>query len=101
MLTPDQSAQPTRAARAGKAARAAHVLAIITLLLLSPIIAEVLFGSTNLSTLYVLLPEIGTWGCGALIIRGLVRGRKRGWSAILLLGIALAIAEECLIQQTS
>lgn len=31
----------------------------------------------------------------------MVRRRRRGWLAILLLGIALAVAEECLIQQTS
>jgi len=77
------------------------MLPIITLLLLSPIIAEVLFGSTSLSILYVLLPEIGIWGCGTLIIRGLVRSQNRGWFAVLLLGIALALAEECVIQQTS
>jgi len=74
---------------------------LITLLLLSPIIAEVLFGSTSISTLYVLLPEIGIWGCGALLIRGLVCSRKLGWPSVLLLGIALAVAEECVIQQTS
>jgi hypothetical protein len=98
MLKPDPS---VRSARSARESQRAHVLPIITLLLLSPIIAEVLFGSTSLSTLYVLLPEIGTWGCGTLLIRGLVRSRHRGWVAILLLGIALALAEECLIQQTS
>ena len=98
MLKPDQPVHPTHSARASQRPRA---LPIIMLLLLSPIIAEVLFGSTSLSTLYVLLPEIGTWGCGTLLIRSLVRSRQRGWVAILLLGLALAIAEECLIQQTS
>jgi len=74
---------------------------VIVLLVLSPVIGEVLFGATRMSTLFVLLPQIGTWGCAALIIRDVVRRRRRGWSAILLLGIALAVAEECLIQQTS
>ncbi len=74
---------------------------VIVLLVLSPVIGEVLFGATRITTLFVLVPQIGTWGCGALIIRDLVRRRRRGWTAILLLGIALAIAEECLIQQTS
>jgi hypothetical protein len=101
MLTPAHPALSTRPARTGKAARQAHVLPIITLLLLSPFIAEVLFGSTSLSTLYVLPVEIGTWGCATLIIRALVRSRQRGWGAILLLGLALALAEEGLIQQTS
>jgi len=74
---------------------------VVTLLLLSPVIAEVLFGATRVTTLFVLLPQIGTWGCAALIIRDVARRRRRGWLAILLLGIALAVAEEWVIQQTS
>src|SRR6516165_476477 len=74
---------------------------VVTLLLLSTVIAEVLFGATRITTLFVLLPQIGTWGCAALIIRDLVRRRRRGWPAILLLGVALAVAEEAVIQQTS
>jgi hypothetical protein len=101
MLKPDKAVQYPHRAQTARATRPAHVLPIITLLLLSPLIAEVLFGSTSLSTLYVLPVEIGAWGCGTLIIRSLVRSRQRGWVAILLLGSALALAEECLIQQTS
>jgi hypothetical protein len=74
---------------------------IVALLLLSPVIGEVLFGATRITTLFVLLPQIGTWGCAALLIRELVRRRRLGWPAVLLLGVALAVAEECLIQQTS
>ena len=74
---------------------------VVTLLLLSPVIAEVLFGATRITTLFVLVPQIGTWGCAALIIRDLVRRRRRGWPAIFLLGVALAVAEEAVIQQTS
>lgn len=74
---------------------------VIVLLVLSPVIGEVLFGATRITTLFVLLPQIGTWGCAALIIRDVVRRRRRRWLAVLLLGIAVAIAEECLIQQTS
>jgi hypothetical protein len=65
------------------------------------VIAEVLFGATRISTFFVLIPQIGAWGCGSLIIRDLVRRRRQGWLAMLLLGMALATAEECLIQQTS
>src|SRR5262249_29478803 len=53
------------------------------------------------SMFYLLLPQIGVYGCGALLIRALVRYRHRGWGAILLLGIAFAIVEECLILQTA
>src|SRR5262249_44603959 len=53
------------------------------------------------SMFYLLLPQIGVYGCGALLIRALVRYRRRGWDAVLLLGIAFAIVEECLILQTA
>jgi hypothetical protein len=73
----------------------------IALLLLAPIIAEVLYGATRLSYIFVLIPEIGAWGCGALMIRYAARRWRLGWSGMLLLGLALAVAEECVIQQTS
>src|SRR5262249_55698996 len=41
------------------------------------------------------------WGGGALLIRYLVRRWRLGWRHMLLLALSLAIAEECLIQQTS
>jgi hypothetical protein len=90
----EEWARPTAAKRRSAAP-------VATLLLLAPILSEVLFGTTRLTTLPVLLPQIGTWGCAALLIRELVRRRGGGWLSILLLGIALAIAEECVIQQTS
>jgi hypothetical protein len=67
---------------------------------LAPIIVEFLFGSTHLSTAYLLLPQIGVYGAGALLIRALARQRGRGYGAILLLGLAFAVAEECVILQT-
>ncbi|MGH9617225.1 MAG: hypothetical protein ACRD28_10835 [Acidobacteriaceae bacterium] len=72
-----------------------------TLLLLAPIVAELLSGATRISTIFALVPEIMTWGCGALIIREMARRRKLGWPSLLLMGLALSIAEEFLIQQTS
>jgi len=72
---------------------------IASLIVLSPIIAEVLFGSTHLSMLYLLVPQICIYGGVALIIHTLTRGRNQ--SAFLILGIAFAIAEECIILQTS
>jgi hypothetical protein len=72
---------------------------ILTLVVLSPVIAEVLFGSTHISMLYLLLPQICIYGGAALMIHTLTR--HRGWNAILILGIAYAIAEECIILQTS
>lgn len=74
---------------------------VVTLLLLSPVLAEVHFGVIRVTTLFALIPAIGAWGCGALILRALVRRRRLGWPALFLLGLALALAEECVIQQTS
>lgn len=74
---------------------------VATLLMLSPLLAEVMFGSTHLTTLFLLIPQICIYGSATLIIRDLVRRRHRNWLAILLLGIAYAILEECVILQTS
>jgi hypothetical protein len=89
-------------AREFKPSRIRQIAPALTLVLLSPIISELLSGSTRISDSFVLVPEIGVWGCGALLIRYFVRSRnKTGWASIFALGIALAIAEELIIQQTS
>jgi hypothetical protein len=74
---------------------------VVTLLLLAPVVSEVLYGATRLSVIFVLIPEILTWGCAALLIREVIRRWNKGWRSMLLLAIALAIAEEWIIQQTS
>jgi hypothetical protein len=74
---------------------------IWTLLVLAPVIAEVLSGATRLSVLFVLVPEIMVWGGGALLVRELVRRWRAGALSLLCLGLALSIAEEFIIQQTS
>jgi hypothetical protein len=73
----------------------------LTLAILAPLIAEVLSGATKFSVLFALVPEILVWGCGALIIREVVRRWRGGWTSMLLLGLGLSIAEEFVIQQTS
>ncbi|MGB6690572.1 MAG: hypothetical protein WBE76_22270 [Terracidiphilus sp.] len=73
----------------------------LTVAILSPLIAEVLSGATKFSVLFALVPEILVWGCGALLIREVVRRWRGGWTSMLLLGLGLSIAEEFLIQQTS
>lgn len=74
---------------------------VAALLFLSPFISEVLYGATRLSVIFVLIPEILTWGCGTLLIRECVRRWNKGWQSLLLMGLALAVAEELVIQQTS
>jgi hypothetical protein len=74
---------------------------ILTLLVLSPMIGEVMSGATRLSYIVVLVPEIMVWGCGTLIIREVVRRWQGSWTSVLLLGFGLSVAEEFVIQQTS
>ena len=76
-------------------------LPALTLMLMAPLTAEVLPGATRFSSLFVLPIEMCVWGGGALMIRDFVRRSRLGWLDVLLLGIALAIAEECVIQQSS
>jgi hypothetical protein len=71
------------------------------LIFLSPVITELLAGTVRLSNIWLLVPEMAVYGFAALLIREVVRGKGRGWGTILLLGIAFAIAEECVILQTS
>jgi hypothetical protein len=73
----------------------------LTLLISSAVIVELLFGSTHLTIISALIPEIGFYGGAALIIRYLVKRQHRGWVSILLLGIAFAVFEEFLVVQTS
>jgi hypothetical protein len=74
---------------------------IWALLVLAPVIAEVLSGSTRTSILFVLIPEVMVWGVGALLCRELVRRWRAGGVSLLVLGLALSVAEEFVIQQTS
>ena len=75
--------------------------AIWTLVALSPFIGEILSGSTRTSILFVFIPEMMVWGVGALLCRELVRRWSAGGVSLLLLGLAVSVAEEFIIQQTS
>ena len=72
-----------------------------TLALLAPLLAEILPGATRFSAIFVFPIEVCVWGIGAVLIREVVRRKGLGWPSLLLLALVLAIAEECLIQQTS
>jgi hypothetical protein len=78
-----------------------RVLPALTLVLMAPLTAEVLPGATRFSSLFVLPVEMGVWGGAALLIRYAVRRWHLGWANMLALALSLAVAEECLIQQTS
>jgi hypothetical protein len=69
----------------------------LVLLFLSPIIGEVLSGSTPILSFFtpvVLLLEVGLYGSGAIITRELAFRWKRGVPTILLLGAAYGAIEE-------
>src|SRR5262245_17813718 len=73
----------------------------IWLMVSSPLIAELLPGATRFSAIFVFPIEVLVWGGATLLIRDVVRRLNLGWPNLLLLALALVVAEECLIQQTS
>jgi hypothetical protein len=99
-MKPDAS-PGQRAPQPLPSSRGRRIGPVAALLLLAPVISEVLSGFTRVSVIFVLIPEIMTWGCGALLIRECVRRWGKGWPSMLLMGLALATAEEWVIQQTS
>src|SRR5437763_1431191 len=58
-------------------------------------------GGPRFRSVFVFPIELAVWGGGAVMVRAIVRQRGLGWWSLLLFGLALAIAEEFLIQQTS
>lgn len=75
-----------------------RLLPTFVLVLMAPLVAELLSGSTPLGqpiVLAVLLPiYLPLYGAGALLIRELVHRSRRGWGSILLLGAAYGFVEE-------
>jgi hypothetical protein len=95
------SPSPAAPASADAGSLTRYARPIWTLILLAPIIGELLSGSTRLSFLFAFIPETMVWGCGALLCRELCRRWRAGGASLLLLGLALSMAEEFVIQQTS
>lgn len=83
------------------AARSERIGAALLLMFLAPMVAEVLPGATTLSAIFVFPIQVCVWGGGALLIREAVRREQLGWLSMLLLAVALSVAEEFVIQQTS
>ncbi|SPE53578.1 membrane hypothetical protein [Verrucomicrobia bacterium] len=78
-------------------ARTGHWKPVLTLLLLSPAVGELLSGSSPplqfFNPLFLLL-LVGLYGCGALLIREMAIRHQLNSAGILLLGAAYAIVEE-------
>ena len=73
---------------------------VLTLALLSPFVAEILFGATPLSRFASLPPLILLYGGGAVLIRELARRISSGWDRVAWLAAAYALVEEGLVMQT-
>ena len=74
--------------------------ALLTLYILSPVIAEMLLGSTpplSFVNPLSLIAETALYGSGSILVRELVRRRGLGWGNIVLLGAAYGILEEGLV----
>jgi hypothetical protein len=70
---------------------------VFVLLLLSPMVGELLSGSTPILSFFKpfsFLLEVGLYGAGAVLIRELVRWNGLGWQRIVLLGAAYGMVEE-------
>jgi hypothetical protein len=65
-----------------------------TLVFLTPLIAELTFGSTPTRFAYLILLWLPIYGAGILLIRELVARTGRGWPSIILLGLAYELAED-------
>jgi hypothetical protein len=93
-----QSTFPTTQSATNFSRAAAPVVALV---FLSPVLTELLAGIVPISRLWLLIPEMAVYGGAALLIREVARRGGRSWGTILLLGIAFAVTEECVILQTS
>jgi len=78
----------------------AAFLPALVLFILSPLIAELLLGTTKLTQIGGLMITMPLYGCGVLLIRELVRRRSTSWWPVLLFGAAYMLVEEGLALQT-
>ncbi|HZR39590.1 MAG TPA: hypothetical protein VFB12_05720 [Ktedonobacteraceae bacterium] len=77
-----------------------RLLPVFVLVIMSPLMAELLWGSIPVTRAFALLFLIPMYGGGALLIRELARRGGRGWGSIVLLGAAFGIVEEGLALQS-
>ncbi|WP_051366074.1 hypothetical protein [Hamadaea tsunoensis] len=88
-----QLAAPARDMGAGPA-RSRHRGAALTLVVLTPLIAELALGSTPIRMAWLVLLWVPIYGAGVLLIRELVVRRHRGWPSILLLAVCYELLED-------
>ncbi|MCH5585756.1 hypothetical protein MK805_12460 [Shimazuella sp. AN120528] len=69
-------------------------LAAFTLVVLTPLIAELALGSTPIRMAWLILLWLPIYGSGILLVREAVRRTNRSWPSIVLLGLAYELAED-------
>jgi hypothetical protein len=72
----------------------------LVLVLLAPLVAEYLLGDFRITDLGPFPVLALTYGCGAVLIRDLVRRSGRGWPAFVALAMAYAILAEGVVDQS-
>lgn len=87
--------------RQAAGSRRGGVAPVAVLLVLAPVSVDVVFGATRVSTPFALVPELLTYGVGAVLIRGVAESGRRGAAGVVLLGLAFTVVSECLVVQTS
>jgi hypothetical protein len=73
---------------------------VLGLLVLAPWVGEYLLGNISVRQLPALLVLVPLYGCGALLVREVVRRTGRGWPTVLALGAAYGVVEAGLVDQS-
>jgi len=73
---------------------------VLSLLVLTPLVAEYLLGSLPMSMIAILPLMAALYGSAALLIRETARRIGGGWGSIALLGLAYGLIEEGLLDQS-
>ncbi|BCJ33449.1 hypothetical protein Athai_09520 [Actinocatenispora thailandica] len=68
--------------------------AALTLIVLTPLVAELALGSTPIHFAFLLLLWLPIYGFGVLLIREVVRRCGGGWPSLVLLGVAYELVED-------
>jgi hypothetical protein len=77
-----------------------NIFAVITLFLVSPLVAEYLLGDLPLKLLAALIILAPAYGGAAVLIRETARRTGRGWPTMLMLGAAYTLINEGLVTQS-
>lgn len=80
-----------------------HIKPVITLLLLSPVVAELVSGATTFLEFinpHVLFPLVRLYGVGALLIREIKVRYDLSYGSVLLLGFAYGVIEEGIVAKS-